>query len=35
MNKLTLVKVGGKIVEEPQSLKQLVTNFSKIKDCFF
>ena len=31
MNKLTLVKVGGKIVEEPQSLKQLLADFSKIK----
>ena len=31
MNKLTLVKVGGKIVEEPQSLKQLLTDFSKIE----
>jgi len=30
MNKLTLVKVGGKIVEEPESLKQLLTDFSKI-----
>ena len=30
MNKLTLVKVGGKIVEEPQSLKQLLADFSKI-----
>ena len=31
MEKLTLVKVGGKIVEEPQSLKQLLSDFSKIK----
>ncbi len=31
MNKLTLVKVGGKIVEEPQSLKQLLADFSKIE----
>lgn len=30
MNKLTLVKVGGKIVEEPQSLKQLLADFAKI-----
>jgi len=30
MEKLTLVKVGGKIVEEPQSLKQLLSDFSKI-----
>jgi acetylglutamate kinase len=31
MEKLTLVKVGGKIVEEPQSLKQLLFDFSKIE----
>ena len=31
MNKLTLVKVGGKIVEDPQSLKQLLADFSKIE----
>lgn len=31
MNKLTIVKVGGKIVEEPQSLKQLLADFSKIE----
>jgi acetylglutamate kinase len=31
MNKLTIVKVGGKIVEEPGSLKQLLSDFSKIK----
>ncbi len=31
MNKLTLVKVGGKIVEEPQSLKQLLADFAKIE----
>ncbi len=31
MEKLTLIKVGGKIVEEPQSLKQLLSDFSKIK----
>jgi len=30
MEKLTLVKVGGKIVEEPASLKQLLADFSKI-----
>jgi acetylglutamate kinase len=30
MEKLTIVKVGGKIVEEPQSLKQLLSDFSKI-----
>jgi len=28
--RLTLVKVGGKIVEEPESLKQLLADFSKI-----
>jgi len=33
MEKLTLVKVGGKIVEEPQSLKQLLSDFSKIEGC--
>lgn len=31
MKKLTVVKVGGKIVEEPQSLKQLLADFSKIE----
>lgn len=31
MTKLTLVKVGGKIVEEPESLKQLLADFSKIE----
>jgi len=31
MEKLTLVKVGGKIVEEAESLKQLLTDFSKIE----
>jgi acetylglutamate kinase len=31
MEKLTLVKVGGKIVEEPQTLKQLLADFSKIE----
>ena len=31
MNALTIVKVGGKIVEEPQSLKQLLIDFSKIE----
>ena len=31
MNKLTLIKVGGKIVEEPQTLQQLLTDFSKIE----
>ena len=31
MEKLTIVKVGGKIVEEPQSLKQLLSDFSKIE----
>lgn len=31
MEKLTIVKVGGKIVEEPQSLQQLLTDFSKIE----
>jgi len=29
--RLTLVKVGGKIVEEPASLKQLLDDFSKIE----
>lgn len=31
MNKLTLVKVGGKIVEEPATLQQLLADFSKIE----
>lgn len=31
MKKITIVKVGGKIVEEPQSLKQLLSDFSKIE----
>jgi len=30
MERLTIVKVGGKIVEEPNSLKQLLSDFSKI-----
>jgi len=30
MEKLTIVKVGGKIVEEPDSLKKLLSDFSKI-----
>ena len=31
MEKLTLIKVGGKIVEEPASLQQLLTDFAKIE----
>lgn len=31
MEKLTVVKVGGKIVEETESLKQLLNDFSKIE----
>lgn len=31
MNKLTLVKVGGKIVEDSATLKQLLSDFSKIE----
>lgn len=31
MEKLTLVKVGGKIVEEPATLQQLLADFSKIE----
>lgn len=31
MEKLTIIKVGGKIVEEAQSLKQLLADFSKIE----
>ena len=31
MNKLTIIKVGGKIVEEQESLKQLLFDFSKIE----
>lgn len=30
MDKLTLIKVGGKIVEEPASLKQMLSDFAKI-----
>ena len=30
MEKLTIVKVGGKIVEEEQSLNQLLTDFKSI-----
>ena len=30
MNKLTIIKVGGKIVEEPSTLKQLLSDFSQI-----
>lgn len=31
MNKLTVIKVGGKIVEEEESLKQLLDDFSRIE----
>ncbi len=31
MDKLTLIKVGGKIVEEPESLQRLLYDFSKIE----
>ncbi|WP_029903099.1 acetylglutamate kinase [Prevotella sp. 10(H)] len=31
MDKLTLIKVGGKIVEEEQSLKKLLEDFSQVK----
>ena len=31
LNKLTIIKVGGKIVEEEESLKQLLHNFSRIE----
>lgn len=31
MNKLTLVKVGGKIVEDSETLKQLLSDFAKIE----
>lgn len=31
MNKLTLIKVGGQIVEEPETLKQLLNDFSNIE----
>ena len=30
-DKLTLIKVGGQIVEEPETLQQLLTDFSKIE----
>lgn len=32
MEKLTLIKVGGKIVEEPDTLQQLLRDFSSIED---
>lgn len=31
--KLTLIKVGGQIVEEPETLRQLLADFSKIEGC--
>ena len=31
MDKLTIIKVGGKIVEEEQSLRQLLKDFSLIE----
>ena len=31
--KLTLIKVGGQIVEEPETLKALLADFSKIEGC--
>ena len=31
MEKLTLIKVGGKIVEEPDTLQQLLRDFSSIE----
>jgi acetylglutamate kinase len=31
MNKLTLIKVGGQIVEEPETLQQLLSDFSNIE----
>lgn len=31
MEKLTIIKVGGQIVEEPETLKQLLADFSHIK----
>ncbi len=31
MEKLTLIKVGGKIVEEPETLQQLLLDFAKIE----
>lgn len=33
MEKLTIIKVGGKIVEEAQPLRQLLADFSKIEGC--
>ena len=30
MDRLTIVKVGGKVVEEPESLNALLDQFSKI-----
>ena len=31
MEKITIVKVGGKIVEDEESLKQLLTDFAGIE----
>ena len=31
MNKLTVIKVGGKIVEDAQTLKQLLSDFSNVE----
>ena len=31
MDTLTIIKVGGKIVEEPETLSQLLSDFSKIQ----
>ena len=29
--KLTIIKVGGKIVEEPETLARLLANFAKVE----
>ena len=31
MDRLSIVKIGGKIVEEEQSLQQLLNDFSRIE----
>lgn len=33
MQKLNIIKVGGQIVEEPETLKQLLSDFAKLDGC--
>lgn len=33
MEKLTLIKVGGKIVEEEETLRNLLNDFSQVEGC--